>query len=274
MKRCLSKEERDAMFKEHPKPHLQSCNPPKVDKYISELLGKRLPKEQESELSKVQSAILAGVRPLTSAWQLLLYNGLENDLEMVAPATEVLTLIQCSLCMIGNASELVSQTRRSKILTAIDPSWSKFGKGDFQLAKDTLFGEKFQASLTTRVEKDNALSKAVSITKRNMKHKTPSSSRKGKGMTIFFSRGPSCQVQRQAGQKLLPVQLTEKKKRRAAEGHHSTTDQVTDLSTSSRKSNIGNNKATKITSNKHVRTIRNKDRRGYSTTRSSALSGQ
>lgn len=46
-----------------------------------------------------------------SAWQLLLDNGLENDPEMVVLASEVLTLIQCSLCMIGNASELVSQTR-------------------------------------------------------------------------------------------------------------------------------------------------------------------
>ena len=136
---------------------LQSCNPPKVDKYIYEFLGKCLPKEQESELSKIQSAILAGVRPLTSAWQLLLDNGLENDPVMVVPASEVLTLIQCSLCMIVNASELVSQTRQSKILAAIDPSWSKFGEGDFPSAKDTLFGEKFQASLTTRVEKDNAL---------------------------------------------------------------------------------------------------------------------
>ena len=205
MKRCLSKEERDAMFKEHPKPDLQSCNPPKVDKYISEILGKRLPKEQESELSKIQSAILAGVRPLTSAWQLLLDNGLENDLEMVVPASEVLTLIQCSLCMIGNASELVSQTRRSKILTAIDPSWSKFGEGDFPSAKDTLFGEEFQASLTTRVEKDNALSKAVSITKRNKKHEALSSSRKeGQRNDRFFRGGPPAKYGGRQGKSFFP----------------------------------------------------------------------
>ena len=98
---------------------------------------------------------------------------------MVVPASEVLTLIQCSLCMIGNASELVSQTRQPKILDTIDHSWSKFGEGDFPSVKDTLFGEEFQASLTTKVEKDNALSKAVSITKRNNKHsETPSSSKR------------------------------------------------------------------------------------------------
>lgn len=210
MKRCLSKEECEAIFKEHPKPDLHSCSPPKVDKYISDFLGKRLPKEHDSELAKIQSAILAGVRPLTSAWQLLHDNGLEKDPEMVVPASEVLTLIQCSLCMIGNASELVSQTRRSKILNTIDHSWSKFGEGDFPSAKDTLFGEEFQASLTTKVEKDNALSKAVSITKRNKKRsEAPSSSKKkGQQPNCFFSRGPSCQVQRQAGQELLPVRFT------------------------------------------------------------------
>ena len=206
MKRCLSKEERDAMFKEHPKPDLHSCNPPKVDKYISEFLGKRLPKEHDSELAKIQSAILAGIRPLTSAWQLLLDNGLEKDPEMVVPASEVLTLIQCSLCMIGNASELVSQTRRSRILETIDHSWSKFGEGDFPSAKDTLFGEEFQASLTKMVEKDNALSKAVSITKRNKKHNEASSSSKKEGQQTdrFFRGGPPAKYGGRQGKSFFP----------------------------------------------------------------------
>ena len=206
MKRCLSKEEREALFKEHPKPDLHSCSPPKVDKYMSDFLGKRLPKEHDSELAKIQSAILAGVRPLTSAWQLLLDNGLENDPEMVVPASEVLTLIQCSLCMIGNASELVSQTRRSKILNTIDQSWSKFGEGDFPSAKDTLFGEEFQASLTTKVEKDNALSKAVSITKRNKKQsEAPSSSKKeGQQPDRFFRGGPPAKYGGRQGRSFFP----------------------------------------------------------------------
>ena len=117
----------------------------------------------------------------------MLDNGLESDPEMVVPAAEVLTLIQCTICMLGNASELVSQTRRSKVLDVIDHSWSKFGEGEFPSAKETLFGEDFQASLTTKVEKDNALSKAVSITKRNKKHETPLPvGRRGSVMTIFF----------------------------------------------------------------------------------------
>ena len=171
LKRCLTKEERETLFKEHPRPDLDTCVPPKVDKYMSEFLGKCLPKERDAELAKIQSAVLASIRPLTSAWQLLLDAGLEEDPQMVVPGSEVLTLIQCTLCMIGNASELISQTRRSKILDAIDPSWSKFGEDSYASVHNTLFGESFQSSLTTKVEKDTALSKAVSITKRSKKEK-------------------------------------------------------------------------------------------------------
>ena len=106
MKRCLTKEEREALFKEYPKPDLDTCVPPKVDKYMSEFLGKHMPKERDTELAKIQSAVLVSIRPLTSAsaWQLLLDAGLEKDPHMVVPGSEVLTLIQCTLCMIGNAS--------------------------------------------------------------------------------------------------------------------------------------------------------------------------
>ena len=193
MKRCLSKEEREALFREHPRPDVDSCSPPKVDKYISEFLGKHLPKEHDAELAKIQSAVLAIIRPLTSAWQHLIDGGIEDDTEMVVPGSEVLALLQRTLCMIGNASELISQTRRSKILETVDRSWSKFGSDDFPSAKDTLFGEDFQSSLTSKVEKDTALSKAVAITKRSKREKetsTFSSKREGQRNVTFFRGGP------------------------------------------------------------------------------------
>ena len=67
---------------------------------MTDFLGKKLPKD----LSKIQAAVLACVRPLTSAWQQLLENSLENDQEIRVSAVEVLTLIQCTLCMVGKAS--------------------------------------------------------------------------------------------------------------------------------------------------------------------------
>ena len=43
-KKCISKEEREAFFKEHPCPDVDVWTPPKADKYITDFLGKRNPK--------------------------------------------------------------------------------------------------------------------------------------------------------------------------------------------------------------------------------------
>ena len=76
-------------------------------------------------------------------------------------------------------------------MTAIDPSWSRFGSEEFSTSKskNTLFGEKFQSKLTSMVEKDTALAKAVSITKR---HKKDSAHQKGRASNcpFFFQKGP------------------------------------------------------------------------------------
>ena len=134
-RRCLLKEERDALFKE---PDLDSCAAPNVDKYIVDFLGKRMPKEHDSELSRIQGSVLASARPLVSAWQSLLEEGVEEDPVMMVPAMEVLAMIQHTLCLVGNASERLSHGRRAKILEAIDPSWKRFSEDGFPSAKDTL----------------------------------------------------------------------------------------------------------------------------------------
>ena len=195
LRRCLSKEEREALFKEHPRPDLESCSPPQADKFMTEYLGKRFPKEFDSKMSKVQTAVLAIVRPLTSAWRSLLEEGLEGDQDLMVPATEVLALCQRTLCLVGNAAEMVSQERRAKILDTVDPSWAKFGTESFPDTGKFLFGDDFKSSLAERVEKDSALSKAVALTKRGKSpaQLQPSSShfRRGRYRTVqFFPRGP------------------------------------------------------------------------------------
>lgn len=206
LKQCLTKEQREALFKEHPRPDLEVTLAPKVDKYISDFLGKKLPKEQDTELMKVQTAVLACLRPLTSAWQELLEQGLEQDTDMTVPAKDVLALIQRSVCLIGNASEYISQTRRAKILESIDKTWGKFGTDEYR-SSDTLFGQEFQSSLTDKVEKDVALSKAVSIMKRNQrgKEQPSSSSRKeGQSYTRFFRGGPPARYGGRQGKSSYP----------------------------------------------------------------------
>ena len=104
LKRCLPKEGREALFKKHPRQDLHSAVPPKVDKYAQDFLGKRMPKDHDTELSKIQSAILASIWPLTSAWQRLTEEGLEEEPDMLVLGAEVLSLIQRTICLIGKAS--------------------------------------------------------------------------------------------------------------------------------------------------------------------------
>ena len=190
-KKCITKEEREALYKEHPRPDVDACTPPRVDKYITDFLGKKFPKEQDSETMKIQASVLAVARPLASGWQNLLDAGLETNPDMLVPAAEVLDLIQRTLCLVGNASEYISQTRRARILAAIDPAWSKFGSDDFSKAKDALFGEEFQSKLTSKVEKETALAKAVSITKRHKEKDNQSARKPGQRSDNFFRRGPA-----------------------------------------------------------------------------------
>ena len=86
------------------------------------------------------------------------------------------------------------------------PDPTKYGTDDFPSAKATLFGEEFQANLTKSVEKDSALSKALSISRKGKKeHTTPSSL-----PSTSHSRGQKNDhfFQGQAGQELYPIQYT------------------------------------------------------------------
>ena len=204
-KRCLTKEEREALFREHPRPDAESCSVPQVDKFITDFLGRNMPKDRDGVLCKLQAATLASARPLVSAWQNLLGEGIQEEPDMTVPATEVLAMIQRTLCLIGNASEQISRARRAKILEAIDPTWKKFSDDSFPSAKGTLFGEDFQFSLKDRVEKDTAISKAVALSKRSRKEPAPFTSRKeGRKPNRFFRGGPPGRYGARQGRNFFP----------------------------------------------------------------------
>ena len=67
LRHCFTKEEREALFREHPRPDLNATLAPKVDRYMSDFLGKKFPMDQDTRLMKIQTAVLACIRPLTSA---------------------------------------------------------------------------------------------------------------------------------------------------------------------------------------------------------------
>ena len=68
-----------------------------------------------------------------------------------------------------------------------------------------LFGVDFQSSLTSRVEKDTTLSKAVAISKRSHKDPDPSSRKDRPKSSRFFRGGPPGRYGT-TGQEFLPVQ--------------------------------------------------------------------
>ena len=92
------------MLKEHPAPNVDAYSAPRPDKYLTDFLGRRFPKDMDSKLSSIQAAVLAIGHPTLSAWQGMVEGGLDEDPDMVVPAAEVLNLCQRILCLVGNAS--------------------------------------------------------------------------------------------------------------------------------------------------------------------------
>ena len=162
-RRSLSKEERTAMLKRHPKPDIEAATPPKLDSFVADFAGKKLDKARDSQLAKIQGAMLYAASPLTNLWAELIDQGLTNDPEAAIHVSDILDSIQRALVLLGNANSLISETRREIALESIHPSLKKYGKGEFTKAKADLFGEEFKDTLVKKVEADSALSKAVNI---------------------------------------------------------------------------------------------------------------
>ena len=127
MKWYLTKDEHKALIKDHPKPGSPSCKVPAVDKFMKEFLDKRFPKE-DRELAKIQAATLLLIYPLAFAWNSLLESRADKDPDMLVPVTDVISMIQHTICLTGNASAFISQIRRTRILEKLDASWSKYGQ--------------------------------------------------------------------------------------------------------------------------------------------------
>lgn len=82
LKKCLSREESDALIKEHPSQTLIYV----TDKYLSTLLGRCFPRDQDAKLNKIKLAVLAIAHPVVSAWQGLIESGINEDTDISVPA--------------------------------------------------------------------------------------------------------------------------------------------------------------------------------------------
>ena len=114
-----------------------------------------------------------------------------------------------------NASEFISQIRCTKILEKLDTSWSKYGQEDFSDSKETLFGENFQQTLASKVEKEAVLAKVVVSSKRSKENRgkeTSSNHRKDSyRRNQFFRGGPSARYGGRQGKNYQPYNTNQKK---------------------------------------------------------------
>ena len=166
-RRSLSKEERTAMLRKHPKPDTAAVAPPRLDSFISDFAGKKLDKGRDAQLAKIQGTMLYAANPLTNLWAELIDQGLTQDSQAAIFVSDVSEIIQRTLVLLGNASNLISETRREVALESVHPSLKKYGKGDFSKAGEDLFGQEFKDNLVKKVEADSAISKAVNIVSRS-----------------------------------------------------------------------------------------------------------
>lgn len=87
----LSKEERTAMLSRHHKPNVE---PPKLDSFVSDFAGKKMDKTSDSQLPKIQGAMLYIASPLTNLWSELIEQGLANNLEVAIQVPDILDIVQ------------------------------------------------------------------------------------------------------------------------------------------------------------------------------------
>ena len=149
------------MLKRHPKPNSKVMTPPKLDQFVSDFVPKKVDKARDAALSKIQGSLLYAVNPLTNLWAGLIEQGIADDPEALFPALvtapELLDVIQRSIVLIGNANNLVSETRREIALEATHSSLKKYAKGDFKDAGSDLFTEKIKDESVKKVVADSAV---------------------------------------------------------------------------------------------------------------------
>ena len=151
------------MNKAHPVPHTSVMNVPKVDGFVMDHLKQRFPRLRDFELGTIQSALLKCVGPLSCLWSELLDNNLLDEEEATINVHDVLEVVQRTLMLLGNANELVSQTRRCIILKCVDHNLEKYGKDPPTNNGDFLFGKEFCTQLKGKVESDKALTQVVNL---------------------------------------------------------------------------------------------------------------
>ena len=188
----LDKDVRKEMHKEHPVPRTPAMKVPKVDRFVLDHLNKRFPRSRDAELGTIQAALLRCAGPLSCLWSELIDNDLLKDEDSMINVHDALSVVQRTLVLLGNANELVSQTRRCNILRSVDQGLEKYGKEPPTNSEEFLFGKEFCPKLKATVESDKTLAQVVQISHRYQPYDQKSrQSTLGHSKKQFFRPGPA-----------------------------------------------------------------------------------
>ena len=209
-KRCLSRQKSKDLAREYPKP--QVAKAPETDPVLADFLGKRYPEQQDQQLSRIQTSILAACAPLTDLWSKLCDQGLSGEEDELIPVEEVLKIIRASLALIWNSSNYVSQLRRKTIIEALPADKANLAKimkqvcrGQIENSGSELFGDQAIKAVSGRVNTLETFSKTASKSEVKLRQQP-------KG---FFSRGPTRQVRGRCGHNRSTVHSTQRQFRQS-----------------------------------------------------------
>lgn len=135
-RRGLSSTQIFSILEETALPDMDIFTTPKLDKSMADQISPNYRKtadNRDKELSKVQRHVLNVAAPLA-----VLHDLIEN--KQTLSNEEILSMIEKSLCLLGNASNSVSVLRRSKILYAINPNKISLAESAYPNAGSLLFG--------------------------------------------------------------------------------------------------------------------------------------
>ena len=82
----------------------------------------KLDKAHDAQLARIQGAVLHLVNPFTCSWSDFVDQGLTQNLKAAVIVSDVLDITHRSFVFLGNANNLISDTRRVTALEFIYPS--------------------------------------------------------------------------------------------------------------------------------------------------------
>ena len=204
--RCLPKRKRFELAREYPKPSSSAVAVPTLDYDIKGALGKEVPEKSDAQMAKIQATVLATCAPLANFWSHLAEQQLTGKPEELIPVSEVIKLTQDTLALIGNASNYISQSRRSSIISSISKSRPKLSSFMKEICKDDigdtgteLFGPEIRKKITERANTIDAFNKAITKV-----DNPPKSSSQPSTSSSFLSKGPTARYGGESGRSYTP----------------------------------------------------------------------